>query len=82
MLKQIEDPLGKVTLLENYNAWEKPGDMRDPNDISTHFEYDLMGRMTSRTTAGVTTSVAYDGAGKITAIHLPDNRCKREPCHL
>ncbi len=74
MLKKITDPLSNETLFSQYNAYGRPGQITDPNGVITTNLYDTAGRLTSRTTAGQTTSFEYDGVGNLTVVHLPEER--------
>ena len=74
MLKKITDGAGHETLFSQYNAWGKPEQITDANSVPTTFVYDAMGRMTSKISAGLTTSYDYDGAGNLTEVHLPGSR--------
>jgi RHS repeat-associated protein len=75
-LSTITDPLGHVTVLTNYTGSGLPLKMIDPNGVVTTFAYDVRDRLLSRTVhaadGDATTSFAYDPAGQITRITLPD----------
>ncbi len=74
MLKKITDAAGHETRFSQYNAWAKPCQITDINGVATDFTYDVMGRMKTKTSAGLTTSYDYDNAGNLTAVHLPGGR--------
>ena len=57
MLKKITDGAGHETLFSQYNAWGKPEQVTDADSVPTAFVYDDMGRMTSESSAGLTTVV-------------------------
>ena len=71
MLKKITDGAGNETQFSQYNAWAKPCKITDINGVATDFTYDVMGRIKTKTSAGLTTSYDYDNAGNLTAVHLP-----------
>ena len=73
-LHTVTDPLGHDTRYEAYDAWGHPQRITAPNRVETILGYDLMGRLTSATTAGRTTGWDYDPAGRLTAVHGPDGR--------
>ena len=72
----ITDPLGHVTNLTNYNGSGLPLTMIDPNGVITAFTYDARDRLLTRTvqaaSGNATTAFAYDAAGQLTSIALPD----------
>ena len=73
-LQSITDAMNRITVFSDYNAFGKPGRITDANNVITDFTYDTMGRMISKTVAGISTGFAYDNTGKLTKITLPGSR--------
>ena len=71
-LATITNALGQTSKITSYNASGLPLSMTDPNGITTTFTYDIRNRLLSRTIDGATTAFAYDPAGNLTHITLPD----------
>ncbi len=69
---KIIDPLGHETVFGQYNAHGRPGSVVDQNCIETAYTYDTMGRPTHQLTAGAQSVMDYDGAGRLTDLHLPN----------
>ncbi|MCP4352355.1 MAG: hypothetical protein GY795_43405 [Desulfobacterales bacterium] len=74
MLKKITNPLEHEILFSLYNAFGKPGEIKNANGVVTTIDYDLSGRLISRTTAGYTTTAGYDDAGNMTSFNMPGER--------
>jgi YD repeat-containing protein len=64
--------LGHVSHITSYNNSGLPLSMIDPNGIVTTFTYDARQRLLTRTVQASST-FAYNGAGNVTTITLPDN---------
>ncbi|MHB1241665.1 MAG: hypothetical protein ACYC18_14375, partial [Gammaproteobacteria bacterium] len=62
-LSTITNPLGQVTQITAYDANGRPLSVTDPNGRVTTFTYDPLGRLTSRSVGGLTTTYTYDGVG-------------------
>ena len=73
-LQSITDAMNSVTIFSDYNSFGKPGRITDANSVITDFVYDTMGRMISKTVAGISTGYVYDNTGKLTKITLPGSR--------
>jgi YD repeat-containing protein len=71
-LATVTNALGHVTSFSNYDAHGRPLRITDPNGLATDLTYDVRGRLTSRSAGGETTSYAYDAAGQLQSITLPD----------
>ncbi len=68
----VTDELGHVTTFNTYNAYGQPLSITDPNGVVTTLTYDARQRITSRSTAGETTSVTYYPTGLTKQVTLPD----------
>ncbi len=68
----ITNALGQITQISAYDDSGRPLTIIDPNGVTTALTYDPRGRLLSRTTAGHTTGIQYDGVGNITRITQPD----------
>ncbi|OYV75181.1 MAG: hypothetical protein B7Z74_01375 [Deltaproteobacteria bacterium 21-66-5] len=76
----VTNALGQTSQITSYNASGLPLLMTDPNGVVTTFTYDVRNRLLSRTIGssgnaggdGATTAFAYDAAGNLTSITLPD----------
>ncbi|HVJ61654.1 MAG TPA: RHS repeat-associated core domain-containing protein [Tahibacter sp.] len=72
------DARGKVTRYTDYDAHGRLREMIDPNGLITQYRYDTRGRLThaiEKTGAadpGETTVMAYDDAGNLAKLTLPD----------
>lgn len=73
-LMRVVDAAGHETRLADYTTWGKPQTITDAHGVVTILEYDVMGRIVSRTTAGLTTEADYDPAGNLVEIRLPGGR--------
>ncbi|MBW1901200.1 MAG: hypothetical protein JRJ20_06140, partial [Deltaproteobacteria bacterium] len=73
-LKKTTHSLGHENTFSQYNGFGKPEQVTDANNVVTTFGYDVLGRLTSNATAGVTTTSEYDAAGNLTAVYLPGGR--------
>ena len=71
-VKRITNPVGQVTQFTRYNAHGQVEEIVDPNGVVTTLAYDLRQRLTSRSTAGETTSFQYDPVGQLTRLTQPD----------
>lgn len=71
-VKRMTNPLGQVTQFTRYNAHGQVEEIVDPNGVVTTLTYDLRQRLTSRSTAGETTSFQYDPVGQLTRLTQPD----------
>ncbi len=70
-VKRITNALGQTTQYTRYNAHGQIEEIVDPNGTLTTLTYDLRQRLTSRTTAGETTSFQYDPVGQLTRLTQP-----------
>jgi YD repeat-containing protein len=71
-LASITNPAGHVTLISAYDLSGRPTVTADANGLTTTLTYDDRGRMTSRRVGIETTTYAYDGAGQLIRVTLPD----------
>ena len=75
-LDSVTDALGHTAYLTNYNGSGLPQTVIDPNGVVTALAYDTRDRLLSRTvdaaSGNATTTFAYDAAGNVTNIALPD----------
>jgi RHS repeat-associated protein len=62
----------QVTTFDAYDADGRPTQITDPNGVVTTLSYEPRGWLASRTTAGEATTYAYDAAGNLTKVTLPD----------
>lgn len=73
----VTNALGHASQITSYNGSGLPLSMTDPNSVVTSFAYDLRNRPVSRTIHDsgddAATEFAYDAAGNLTAITLPDD---------
>jgi RHS repeat-associated protein len=76
-LSTVTDALGHVSHITSYNGRGLPLSMTDANSITTVMTYDTVGRLLTRTvqasSGNATTTFAYDAAGNVTSITLPDS---------
>jgi YD repeat-containing protein len=70
-LTTVTQPLNLVTTYSNFTLTGQPQTVTDPNGVPTTYVYDSLGRVTSVTIAGDTTSYTYSPTGKIEQITLP-----------
>lgn len=73
-LKKITDAIGFETAFAQYNAFGKPGNGTDPNNIITAYTYDPMGRLKTRSVGEFSTTFSYDEAGALVSSRYPDGR--------
>lgn len=71
-LQAMTDALGHVTLVNGYDGHGRVTSATDPNGVDTTFTYDARGRLATKTHGGATTAYAYDGAGDLVHMDLPD----------
>lgn len=71
-LATVTDALGHKTSITSHDADGRPLTVKDPNGLVTNLTYDPRGRLTSRAVGTETTAFAYDAAGNLTKITLPD----------
>jgi RHS repeat-associated protein len=72
-VQTVTDALGHVWTYNTYNAYGQPLTITDPNGIVTTLTYNTRQRLTSRSTAGETTSFSYYPTGLLQTVTLPDN---------
>ncbi|MFZ6745259.1 hypothetical protein ACO0LC_18705 [Undibacterium sp. JH2W] len=76
-LNTVTNPLGHVTILSNYDANSRVGQITDANGMVTNLSYTPRGWLKQRTTNadGVTETTVYDhdNVGQMTKVTLPDN---------
>ncbi|MGH6837309.1 MAG: DUF6531 domain-containing protein, partial [Methylocella sp.] len=72
-LTSVTDALGHVTSITSYDGAGRPLTIIDPNGVTTSLTYDPRGRLTSQTVAALKTMYAYDAAGNLIKVTLPDN---------
>jgi RHS repeat-associated protein len=71
-LASITNPAGHVLVISGYDPAGRPTVTTDANGLTTTVNYDGRGRMTSRQVGTETTRYAYDGAGQLIEVTLPD----------
>lgn len=71
-LKRMTNPAGHITDSLKYNAHGQLLHQRDPDGAEHVYTYDARQRLTSRRTAGLTTTYHYDPRGLLTQIDPPD----------
>jgi len=71
-LWKIINALGHVTEVLAYDPHGRPTQIRDANGLATTLAYDTRGRLISRTEGTRVTAYAYDAAGNLTGLTLPD----------
>ena len=69
----VTDAVGHVWTYNTYNAYGQPLTITDPNGVLTTITYDTRQRLTSRSTAGETTSLSYYATGLLKTVTLSDN---------
>lgn len=69
---QVQNALGQITTLSNFDSYGRPQTITDPNGIATALAYTPQGWLESITMAGSTTSYEYDAAGQVIAVTLGD----------
>jgi RHS repeat-associated protein len=74
------NPLGQTVTYSNYDANGNPGQMTDPNGVSTAFAYDALGRINTITvkhptdpSLDATSVVDYDIEGRVIGLTKPDS---------
>ena len=73
-LHTLTNALGQTYTFSNYGPSGKPGTVTGPDGQTTTLTYNLNGDILTQTTSGLTTSFAYDNAGRITQVTLPGNK--------
>jgi YD repeat-containing protein len=71
-LASVTNAAGHVTSLSDYDANGRVSRIVEPNGVVTALSYSPRGWLTSRTTAGETTSYEYDGVGQLKKVTLPN----------
>lgn len=64
--------LGQTTTFQNFTAHGQAARIQRPDGVVIDRTFDSRARVASRTEAGLTTTYAYDGAGRVTRITVPD----------
>ena len=70
-LISVTQPLDLVTTYADYTPTGQPQTVTDPNSVATTYTYDSLGRVTSVTMDGDTTSYSYSPTGKMEEIRFP-----------
>jgi len=73
-LHTITNALGQVYTFSDYTSLGKPGSITSPDGQTTTLTYDPNGNVLTQTTSGLTTSFAYDDAGRLAKLTLPGDR--------
>jgi YD repeat-containing protein len=68
----ITNAASQVTTVTSYDANGRPLSVTDPNGLVTTLTWAPRGWLTSRTVGSETTTYAYDYAGQLTRVTLPD----------
>lgn len=71
-LQSLTNALGQMTRYTRHDAHGQVEEIVDPNGVVTTLTYDPRQRLTRRTTAGETVSLAYDAVGQLTRLTQPD----------
>ncbi len=71
-LASVTNALNQVWHITARDPNGRPLSITDPNGVVTQFAYDARGRRVRRTRAGRTTTYAYDAAGELSKITLPN----------
>lgn len=71
-LHTVTNAANQTTTYNTYNAYGQPLTITDPNGILTTLTYDARQRLTSRQTAGETTTFDYWPTGLLKKVALPD----------
>lgn len=75
-VSQIVNALNQATQITRYNAHGQPEEIVDPNGVTTTLSYDARQRLVSRSQSNggiiATTQYAYDPAGQLISVTLPD----------
>src|SRR5882672_6282494 len=72
-VETITNAVGHVTQITEYNVHGQPLSITDPNGLNTTLGYDTRQRLTTRNVGGESTTYAYDNAGQLTRVTLPDS---------
>ncbi len=72
-LTSITNALSHVTRITSHDGAGRPLTVIDPNGVTAALVYDPRGRLTSETVGALKTSYAYDPAGNLIRVTLPDN---------
>jgi RHS repeat-associated protein len=72
-INTVTDAVGHVWRYNTYNPYGQPLTITDPNGVVTTLTYDTRQRLTSRSTAGETTSFSYYPTGLLKTVTLPDS---------
>jgi len=70
----VTNALGHTVTFARYNSFGKPEQITDENGVVTTVVYNNSGRPTSKTTAGMITSLGYDPAGNLISVQQPGGR--------
>jgi YD repeat-containing protein len=70
--QSVTNAKGHATLYQKYNKHGQVLRMIDPNGMVVDFTYDLRQRLTSESVGGQVISYAYDPAGQLTRVTMPD----------
>jgi len=73
-LQTFTNALGHVTLFSGYNAFGQAATITAPNNEVTTRSFDLMGRVATSVTAGLTTSYSYNLSGQLLSVTSPGGR--------
>jgi len=68
----VTNALGQVTKITKHDKDGRPQNVRDPNGLVTALAYDPRGWLTSRKVGTEHTGYAYDAAGNLITLTLPD----------
>lgn len=71
-LSQSTNALGHVTRFTRYNRHGQLLERVEPNTLITQYNYDLRQRLTRISVGDETSAYAYDAAGNLTQVTLPD----------
>jgi len=71
-LQTLTNAAGQVTQYTKYSKLGQSLEMIDPNGVVTTNTYDVRARLTSTSIGGQTTTYAYDAAGQLIKVTLPD----------
>ncbi len=69
-LTKVTNALGHVNEITAHDALGRPLSLTDSNGVLTTLDYDDLGRLISRTTAGASTQYTYDAIGNVASITL------------
>lgn len=68
----VQNALGQVTTLSNFDSYGRPQTITDSNGVSTTLAYTPQGWLESATTSSSNSSYEYDAAGQLIAVTLGD----------